>query len=109
SHHIYSQPGRPIRGEPFTSYVDWIRKWGAARYQTDFWGWALHQIDKLRDTLTQDELNLILGGNAARIFKLDVPFTRLFVEGRVDLWGIDWEKSVPFIPQDQVKKKSKKK
>jgi predicted TIM-barrel fold metal-dependent hydrolase len=107
SHHIYSQPCRPIRGEPFTSYVDWIRKWGAARYQTDFWGWALHQIDKLRDTLTQDELNLILGGNAARIFKLDVPFTRLFVEGRVDLWGMEWEKYVPFIPHDQVKKKFK--
>jgi predicted TIM-barrel fold metal-dependent hydrolase len=107
SHHIYSQPGRPIRGQTFTSYADWIGKWGAARYQTDYWGWSLHQIDKLRDTLTQDELNLILGGNAARVFKLDVPYTRLFPEGRVDLWGVEWEKSVPFLPTDQIKKKRK--
>jgi len=109
SHFIYSQPGRPIRGQSFTTYSDWIPKWGPVRYQTDFWGWALHQIDKLRDVLTQDELNLILGGNAARIFKLHVPYTRLFPEGRIDLWGMDWEKSVPFIPQDQVKKKPKDK
>ncbi len=89
SHHIYSQPGRPIGGGTFTSYVDWIRKWGPAPYQTDYWGWSLHQIDRLRDKLTQDEINLILGGNAARIFKLDVPYTRLFPdEGRPDLWGI---------------------
>lgn len=103
SHYVYSQPGRPIRGESFTSYVDWIGKWGPVRYQTDYYGWSLHQIDKLRDTLTQDELNLILGGNAARIFRLDVPYTRLFPEGRVDLWGIEWDKHIPFIPRDQVK------
>lgn len=103
SHYVYSQPGRPIRGESFTSYVDWIGKWGAARYQSDFWGWSLHQIDKLRDTLTQDEINLILGGNAARIFKLDVPYTRLFPEGRPDLWGIEWDKHIPFIPREQIK------
>ncbi|MDP2646845.1 MAG: amidohydrolase family protein [Desulfobacterales bacterium] len=88
SHHIYSQPGRGLRGGTSTSCVDWIRKWGPPPYQTDYWGWSLHQIDRLRDTLTQDEINLILGGNAARIFKLDVPFTRLFPEeGRPDLWG----------------------
>ena len=28
--------------------------------------------------MSQDDMNLILGGNAARIFGLDVPFTRLF-------------------------------
>ena len=60
SHYVYSQPGRGIRAESFTSYVDWIDKWGPARYQSDFWGWSLHQIDKLRDTLTQDEINLVL-------------------------------------------------
>jgi hypothetical protein len=27
---------------------------------------------------SQDDLNLILGGNAARIFDLDVPHTRMF-------------------------------
>ena len=39
-------------------------------YQPDWWGWMLHQIDKLRDMLSQDEINLILGGNAARIWDL---------------------------------------
>mgnify|MGYP005843103363 CR=1 FL=1 len=105
SHYIYSQPGRPIRGESFTSYADSIGKWGPARYQTDFYGWSLHQIDRLRDILTQDEINLILGGNAARIFQLDVPYTRLFPEARVDLWGVEWERYVPFIPPDQIKEK----
>ena len=112
AHYVFSQPGRPIRGEDFTSYVDWIGKFGVARYQSDFWGWSLHQIDKLRDTLTQDEINLIMGGNAARIFKLDVPYTRLFPEGRPDIWGVDWENSIPFIPREQVtseKKKGKRK
>ena len=33
-------------------------------YQIDWWGWSLHQIDRLRDWVTQDEINLILGGNA---------------------------------------------
>ena len=109
SHYVYSQPGRPVRGGSFTSFCDWIPKWGPVRYQTDFWGWSFHQIDKLRDVLTQDEINLILGGNAARIFKLDVPYTRLFPEGRIDIWGIDWEKSVPFIPPDRVRTKRKDK
>jgi hypothetical protein len=109
SYYVYSQPGRPIRGQPFTSYGDWISKWGPVRYQNDAWGWTLHQIDRLRDTLTQDELNLILGGNAARIFKLDVPYTRLFPEGRPDLWGVDWQKSIPFIPNEQIKGKRKNK
>jgi len=108
SHYIYSQPNRRIHGERFTSYANWVPKWGPARYQSDFWGWSLHQMDKLRDILTQDELNLILGGNAARIFKLDVPYTRLFPEGRPDLWGIEWDKYTPFIPDEQVKEKRKK-
>jgi hypothetical protein len=107
SHYIYSQPGRPIHGERFTTYVDFIPKWGAVRYQTDWWGWSLYQIDRLRNTLTQDEINLILGGNAARIFKLDVPYTRLFPEGRPDLWGVDVDKYSPFIPQEQIKKKQR--
>ena len=73
-------------------------------YQTDFWGWSLRQISKIADwnLVTQDEINLILGGNAAKIFKLPVPFERMFPEGRPDIWGIHWEKSIPFIPKDQV-------
>jgi len=72
-------------------------------YQADFWGWSLHQIHKLRDWVTQDELNLILGGNAAKIFKLPVPYPRMFLDGRPDVYGIHWEESVPFIPDDQIR------
>ncbi len=75
---------------------------GTPRYQWDTWGWALHQINRLRDWVTQDELNLILGGNAAKIFKLPVPHPRMFPSGRPDLWGLDWEKSVPFLPAEQI-------
>ena len=35
-------------------------------------------IEKLE--ITQDDLNLILGGNAVRLFNLKVPHTRLFKE-----------------------------
>jgi hypothetical protein len=75
---------------------------GTPRYQWDTWGWALHQINKIRDWVTQDELNLILGGNAAKIYKLPVPQPRMFPSGRPDLWGLDWEKSVPFLPAEQI-------
>ena len=79
------------------------RKWPfVPTYQTDFWGWSLHQIRKIKDWVTQDEINLILGGNAAKIFKLKVPHPRMFPEGRPDLWGINWEKSVPFLPAEQI-------
>jgi predicted TIM-barrel fold metal-dependent hydrolase len=30
--------------------------------------------------LSQDDLNLILGGNAARLFGIELPHTRLFRE-----------------------------
>jgi hypothetical protein len=77
---------------------------GVPSYQTDFWGWSLHQIHRLKDRnwVTQDEVNLILGGNAAKIFKLPVPFERMFPEGRPDIYGRQWQKTVPFIPKDQV-------
>ncbi len=71
-------------------------------YHIDWWGWALHQIDKIRDYITQDEINLILGGNAARIWRLPVPYERMFMSGRPDIWGVDWGSSVPFIPREQV-------
>ncbi|MCK4953514.1 amidohydrolase family protein, partial [Candidatus Bathyarchaeota archaeon] len=34
------------------------RKWPfVPTYQTDFWGWSLHQIRKIKDWVTQDEIN----------------------------------------------------
>jgi predicted TIM-barrel fold metal-dependent hydrolase len=68
---IYSQLGRTP-----PSYAVQLRKEGIVHYQVDYWGWSLRELTSLR--LSQDDMNLILGGNAARIFDLDVPHTRLF-------------------------------
>jgi predicted TIM-barrel fold metal-dependent hydrolase len=92
------------QGQSPSSYTTAMKRWPLIpTYQIDWWGWALHQIDKIRDYVTQDEINLILGGNAAKLFKLPVPYAHMFPEGRPDLWGIHWEKSVPFIPKDQIR------
>jgi len=45
-------------------------------HQVDCWGWSLDQMDRL--DISQDDLNLILGGNAIRLFKLKFPLTRMF-------------------------------
>lgn len=96
--YIIAQPGQ----EP-SSFSSSMMKWSRVpSYQGDWWGWTLQQIRKIRDWVTQDEINLILGGNAAKIFKLKVPYERMFPEGRPDLWGIHWKKSVPFLPKDQI-------
>lgn len=59
----------------------------ATDYQPDFLGWATHQIHRLKDLdlCTQDEINLIVGGNAARIYKLPVPGDCTFAANRPDL------------------------
>ena len=51
---------------------------------------------------TQDEINLILGGTAARLYKLPVPHSRMFPEGRPDIFGERAAESVPFIPREQI-------
>lgn len=65
------------------SFPQQIRKWGIPRHQVDYWGWSFRQFLKL--DIPQDDLNLILGGNAVRIFRLEdrLPHRRLFrpVEG----------------------------
>ncbi len=102
--YIVTDPGRSP-----SSYSTMIKKWPAVpHYQPDWWGWALHQIDKIRDYVTQDEINLILGGNAAKIWKLPVPHERMFLCGRPDIWGIHWEESIPAVSIDQVKYPDKK-
>jgi len=96
--YIMANPG----GNP-SSYSSVIKKFpGVPYYQIDWWGWALHQIRKLKDWVTQDEINLLLGGNAAKIFKLPVPYERMFLSGRPDVFGIHWEESVPYIPDEQI-------
>jgi predicted TIM-barrel fold metal-dependent hydrolase len=80
-----------------------IRKWmPVPPYQTDWWGWMSYEINKLKQWVGQDEINLILGGNAAKIYKLPVPYERMFLCGRPDIFGIGWEESIPYIPREQV-------
>ena len=46
--------------------------------QTDIWGWSLRELGRLN--IPQDDLNLILGGNAAWLYgaKLPLPYDRMF-------------------------------
>jgi len=56
-------------------------------YQPDYYGWAMHQVHRLHDLemCTQDEINLIVGGNAARLYKLPLHPSCTFCAGRPDL------------------------
>jgi predicted TIM-barrel fold metal-dependent hydrolase len=58
------------------AYAVQLRKQPLVRHQVDVWGWSLKQL--LRLDISQDDLNLILGGNAARLYGLTPPHTRLF-------------------------------
>ena len=51
---------------------------GIPAHQIDIYGWSLREIGRLN--IPQDDLNLVLGGNACRLFKIKTPFTRLFKE-----------------------------
>lgn len=89
--YIVSNPG----GDP-PSYVTSMRYWPKVpTYQADWWQWELHQIDKLRDWVSPDVINLILGGNAVRLWKLPSPHGRMFMSGRPDFWGVEWMDSIP--------------
>lgn len=58
------------------AYAVQMRKRRLVTHQVDVWGWSLKQLARL--DISQDDLNLILGGNAARVYKLPVPHKRLF-------------------------------
>jgi predicted TIM-barrel fold metal-dependent hydrolase len=47
-------------------------------WQPDIWGWSLRELGRLN--IPQDDLNLILGGNAAWLYKVDLPlpYERMF-------------------------------
>ena len=44
---------------------------GMSRYLPDIWGWSLGQLGRLN--IPQEDLNLILGGNAAWLYKVKTP------------------------------------
>ena len=71
-------------------------------YQSDFYGWGMRTVDRIGDWLTQDEINLIMGGTAAKLYKLTVPYPRMFPEGRPDIFGDKWEESIPYLPDEQI-------
>lgn len=86
-----------------STFSNSMKRWPATpAYQSDWWGWERTQIEQLKHWVGQDEVNLILGGNAAKLFKLPVPYERMFMCGRPDVYGIHWEESIPFIPMDQI-------
>lgn len=68
---IYSQPGR----KPPT-YAQQLIKEGIVTHQVDVIRWGLRQVDRL--DVSQDDINLIMGGNAIRVYKLKFPLTRMF-------------------------------
>lgn len=49
---------------------------GLPAHQIDIWGWSLREVGRLN--IPQDDLNLILGGNACRLMNIKTPHTRLF-------------------------------
>lgn len=53
-----------------------VHRDGIVQYQVDIMGWSLKQVSRL--DISQDDLNLIMAGNAIRVHKLDFPLTRMF-------------------------------
>jgi len=64
-------------------------------HQVDVWGWSLRQL--LRLDIDQDDLNLILGGNAARLFGLPLPHSRLFRPVRSELVPQPGERATAWV------------
>ncbi len=62
-------------------------------YQPDYYGWSTHQIHRLKDLdlCTQDEINLIVGGNAVRLYKIKLDPRYTFCYDRPDLNILDRE------------------
>jgi predicted TIM-barrel fold metal-dependent hydrolase len=80
-------------------YEDWP---AVPTYQPDLYGWGMRTIDRVGDFITQDEINMIMGGTAAKLYKLPVPYPRMFPEGRPDIFGDKAKESVPFLPDEQI-------
>ncbi len=69
-------------GAPPHSHFEQVRAAGPIQHQSDYWGWSLNELLAVR--CSQDDRNLILGGNSARIYGLPVPYTRLFRPTSID-------------------------
>jgi predicted TIM-barrel fold metal-dependent hydrolase len=49
---------------------------GPPAHQVNIYGWSLRELGRLN--IPQDDLDLIMGGNAVRLFNIKTPCTRLF-------------------------------
>ena len=68
-------------GQHPQTFAAQVHKGGLITHQSDVMGWSLKQVSRL--DISQDDLNLIMAGNAIRVYKLDFPLSRMFRE--VDL------------------------
>ena len=71
----------PVQRDPAgypETFTEQVRKDGIVQHQVDVWGWQMKQLWRLN--IPQDDLNLIMGGNAVRIYNLRTPggLTRMF-------------------------------
>ena len=63
-------------GQKPQTFAAQVHKDGIVPHQVDIMGWSLKQVSRL--DISQDDMNLILGGNALRVYKIDFPLTRMF-------------------------------
>jgi len=73
-----AQVSQPADDPPF--YWDQRSDRGLPAHQPDYWGASMRQMFLFATNcqVEQDKLNLIMGGNVARLLDLDLPVTRLF-------------------------------
>ena len=71
-----SIPTQTQIGQHPQTFAAQVGKEGLVRHQVDVMGWSLKQVSRLN--ISQDDLNLILAGNALRVYKIDFPLTRMF-------------------------------
>lgn len=53
-----------------------VSRQGIVPHQVDVMGWSLKQVS--RQDISQDDLNLILGGIALRVYKIPFSISRMF-------------------------------
>ena len=63
-------------GQHPQTFAAQVHRDGIITHQSDIMGWSLKQVSRLN--ISQDDLNLIMGGNALRVYKIDFPISRMF-------------------------------
>jgi len=71
-----SIPTQTQIGQHPQTFAAQVSKEGLVTHQVDVMGWSLKQVANLN--ISQDDMNLILGGNALRVYKIDFPISRMF-------------------------------